>query len=94
LDGIIGCFGGFFIGSAMKLFDFGPGIEFGQRLFGFVVIALLAAAALVLYACGVIGEGAFNAAMVTAGTVAAALAVGRSIQKAAREKAHNGEIDD
>ena len=71
----------------VKLFDLNGGIEFGQRLFGFVVIAALAAAALVLHACGVIGEGAFNAAIVTAGTVAVALNIGRSIQKAAREKA-------
>jgi len=76
-----------------KLFNLNGGIEFGQRLFGFVVIAALAAAALVLHACGVIGESAFNAAIITAGTVAAALSVGRSIQKAAREKA-GGEIDD
>jgi len=76
-----------------KLFNLNGGIEFGQRLFGFLLIALLAAAALALHACGIIGEGAFNAAIVTAGTVAAALAVGRSIQKTAREKA-GGEIDD
>ncbi len=70
------------------LFDFGGGIEFGQRLFGFCVIAALAVASLVLHACGVIDVEAFKWAIGTAGTVAAALAVGRSIQKAAREKAN------
>jgi hypothetical protein len=52
----------------------------------------------VLNACGLIGEAAFIAAVGTAGTVAAALQVGRSIQKAAREKANAtveiGEVKD
>ncbi len=72
----------------MKLFDFGGGIEFGQRLFMFSILAALAVAALVLHACGVIGEAAFIVAVGTAGTVGTGGVIVRGVQAAARERAN------
>jgi hypothetical protein len=72
----------------MKLFDLSGGIEFGQRLFMFSILAALAVAALVLHACGVIGEAAFIVAVGTAGTVGTGGVIVRGVQAAARERAN------
>ena len=75
-----------------RFFDLGEGIEFGQRLAGFSVLVVFFFAILVLHACGVVAEGLAIAGWTGLCGVAGALQVGRSIQKAAREKA-NGKVE-
>jgi hypothetical protein len=76
----------------MKLFDLGDGIEFGQRLFMFCILAALFVIILVLHVLGLIGEGLAIAGWTGLCGAAGAGVVVRGIQKAAREKA-NGSVE-
>ena len=72
----------------MKLFNFGKGIEFGQRLFMFCVLAGLFVIILLLHILGLIGEGLAIAGWTGLCGAAGAGVVMRGVQAAAREKAN------
>lgn len=72
----------------MKLFDFGKGIEFGQRLFMFCVLAGLFVIILVLHILGLLGEGLAIVGWTGLCGAAGAGVVMRGVQAAAREKAN------
>ncbi len=74
------------------LFDFGDGIEFGQRLFGFSILAVVFVGILVLHILGLIGEALAIAGWTGLCGVAITLQIARGIQMAACEKA-NGRIE-
>ncbi|MCK4592930.1 hypothetical protein KAU45_00410 [bacterium] len=73
----------------MKLFNLGNGIEFGQRLFGFSVLAVIFIGILVLHVLGLLGEGLAIAGWTGLCGVACALEIVRGIQRAAQEKANS-----
>lgn len=72
----------------MKLFDFGEGIEFGQRLFGFSILAVVFVGILVLHVLGLIGEALAIAGWTGLCGAAVTLQIARGIQKAAKERAN------
>ncbi len=84
------------------IFNFGKGIEFGQRLFMFCVLAGLFVALLVLYVFSLIGEGLVIVGWTGLCGMAGAGVIMRGVQAAAREKAQIGidkpigirEVDD
>ncbi|MCX7021998.1 MAG: hypothetical protein NTW26_06970 [bacterium] len=71
----------------MKLFDFGDGIEFGQRLFMFCVLAGLFVVILVLHIFGLVDISLAIAGWTGLCGVAAGGVIVRGVQAAAREKA-------
>ncbi|HUT98425.1 MAG TPA: hypothetical protein VM054_05035 [bacterium] len=73
----------------MKLFDFGKGIEFGQRLFIFCVLAGLFVVILALYVFRLIDEGLAIAGWTGLCGVGGGGVIVRGIQDAAREKANS-----
>jgi len=70
------------------LFDFGGGIEFGQRLFIFCVLAGLFVVVLVLHILGLLDEGLAIAGWTGLCGVGGGGVIVRGIQGAAREKAN------
>lgn len=72
-----------------KLFDFGGGIEFGQRLFMFCVLSGLFVIILILYIFGLVDISLAIAGWTGLCGVAAGGVIVRGVQAAAREKANS-----
>jgi len=71
--------------AVIKFGTDGKGIEFGQRLAGFVVVALLVAAALTLNAYHLITDSIMEWAWGALGAAAVALPIARGIEKGGKK---------